>query len=197
NQYIWRRRIQQYGPRLSKPYPFYDWVDAARTDLRARGVAVPELSVEPSGAELAEPARRWIGAEPDANPDPGGRVHRDANAVRTEIVVVPGVAGDDRVDRVHLEFRPRSGSDMHWNHEVDGLRVWWDTPDGVEVSGTGFDPPRSDVAVSEEPRRIEFEVRRSPKAPSQLRGFALYYVCEGTRGACLYRRQDLVVDLGD
>ncbi|MFQ5926813.1 MAG: hypothetical protein ACE5MH_05200, partial [Terriglobia bacterium] len=26
NQYIWRRRIQQYGPRLDKPYPFYDWV---------------------------------------------------------------------------------------------------------------------------------------------------------------------------
>ena len=29
NQYIWRRRIQQYGPRLIKPYPFYDWVEAA------------------------------------------------------------------------------------------------------------------------------------------------------------------------
>ena len=26
NQYIWRRRIQQYGPRLDKPYSFYDWV---------------------------------------------------------------------------------------------------------------------------------------------------------------------------
>jgi hypothetical protein len=24
NQYIWRRRIQQYGPRLEKPYSFYD-----------------------------------------------------------------------------------------------------------------------------------------------------------------------------
>ena len=27
NQYIWRRRIEQYGPRLAKPYPFYDWVE--------------------------------------------------------------------------------------------------------------------------------------------------------------------------
>jgi tetratricopeptide (TPR) repeat protein len=25
NQYIWRRRIQQYGPRLDQPYSFYDW----------------------------------------------------------------------------------------------------------------------------------------------------------------------------
>jgi len=24
NHYIWRRRIQQYGPRLDKPYPFYE-----------------------------------------------------------------------------------------------------------------------------------------------------------------------------
>ena len=24
NQCIWRRRLQQYGPRLAKPYPFYD-----------------------------------------------------------------------------------------------------------------------------------------------------------------------------
>ena len=29
-QYIWRRRIQQYGPRLDKPNSFYDWVNQAR-----------------------------------------------------------------------------------------------------------------------------------------------------------------------
>ena len=37
NQYIWRRRIQQYGPRLDKPYPFYDWVAEAERAIRARG----------------------------------------------------------------------------------------------------------------------------------------------------------------
>jgi tetratricopeptide (TPR) repeat protein len=37
NQYIWRRRIQQYGPRLDKPYPFYDWVNTARKDIQDRG----------------------------------------------------------------------------------------------------------------------------------------------------------------
>lgn len=26
NNYIWRRRLQQFGPRLEKPYPFYNWV---------------------------------------------------------------------------------------------------------------------------------------------------------------------------
>jgi len=30
NQYIWRRRIQQFGPRLDKPYDFYFWVEQAQ-----------------------------------------------------------------------------------------------------------------------------------------------------------------------
>ncbi|MEL6527368.1 MAG: hypothetical protein AAFQ07_16825, partial [Chloroflexota bacterium] len=37
NNYIWRRRIQQYGPRLDKPYSFYDWVSDARSEIEARG----------------------------------------------------------------------------------------------------------------------------------------------------------------
>lgn len=43
NQYIWRRRIQQYGPRLDKPYSFYDWVTTARKDIAARGDSGPSL----------------------------------------------------------------------------------------------------------------------------------------------------------
>ena len=34
NSYIWRRRIQQYGPRLDQPYAFFDWVEKARRDRR-------------------------------------------------------------------------------------------------------------------------------------------------------------------
>ena len=37
NQYIWRRRIQQYGPRLDKPYNFYFWVEQAKKEITARG----------------------------------------------------------------------------------------------------------------------------------------------------------------
>ena len=35
-QYIWRRRIQQYGPRFARPHPFYDWMPRAREELRAK-----------------------------------------------------------------------------------------------------------------------------------------------------------------
>ncbi|MCA9297991.1 MAG: tetratricopeptide repeat protein, partial [Phycisphaerales bacterium] len=58
NQYIWRRRIQQYGPRLDKPYSFYDWVTEARAAIEARGETPVPLRVEPGGAEFAAPMRR-------------------------------------------------------------------------------------------------------------------------------------------
>ena len=47
SQYIWRRRIQQYGPRLDKPYSFYDWVHQARKDITARGEIPHPLDAEP------------------------------------------------------------------------------------------------------------------------------------------------------
>lgn len=59
NQYIWRRRIQQYGPRQSKPYPFYDWVDQARQEIAARGETPIELTVPLSGAEIAQPEKKF------------------------------------------------------------------------------------------------------------------------------------------
>ena len=37
NQYIFRRRIQQYGPRLDKPYPFYDWGSRSEGGRRGAG----------------------------------------------------------------------------------------------------------------------------------------------------------------
>src|SRR5207249_1815342 len=55
NQHIWRRRIQQSGPRLDKPYAFYDWVTTARKEIAERGEIPKSLSVEPAGAEIAHP----------------------------------------------------------------------------------------------------------------------------------------------
>ena len=46
NQYIWRRRIQQYGPRQDKPYPFYDWIETAQREIRERGEQPIELSAD-------------------------------------------------------------------------------------------------------------------------------------------------------
>src|SRR5712692_5993278 len=55
NHYIWRRRIQQYGPRLDKPYAFYDWVNDAEKEIANRGEKPVALKVRPGGAEVAHP----------------------------------------------------------------------------------------------------------------------------------------------
>src|SRR5215469_3607288 len=73
NQYIWRRRIQQYGPRLDKPYPFYDWVATARKEIAVRGETPVPLSVEPAGAEIAHPEKTFAGSQGNVKePDPRG-----------------------------------------------------------------------------------------------------------------------------
>jgi hypothetical protein len=201
NQYIWRRRIQQYGPRLGKPYPFYDWVAEARAAIQARGETPAPLVVEPGGAELAHPTRDFAaGRETQAaDPDPEGRVFRDdGDFIRLETVLVPPAIAPGDAVRVHLEFHPIAEKKAHWNNEVDGLEVWLEPPDGYELDYQRLSVPNPAAEVSAEVRRVEFEVRAAPgvePAPSRLRGYALYYVCEDVDGTCLYRRQDIEVEI--
>jgi hypothetical protein len=53
-QYIWRRRLQQYGATGGKPYSFYAWVEQARREIRARGETPVKLTVELTGPERAK-----------------------------------------------------------------------------------------------------------------------------------------------
>ena len=81
NQYIWRRRIEQYGPRLAKPYAFYDWVVQAKAEISRRGETPVPLTVEPYGSELAGPVRDVLAeASAPVEPDPKGQIHRDEAA---------------------------------------------------------------------------------------------------------------------
>ena len=198
NQYIWRRRIQQYGPRLAKPYPFYDWVDRARDEVRARGETPVELTIEPGGAEIAQPARNFEAAGVGAEPDPEGRIHRDERGfVAVEKVVVPGVVDAGAPARLHLVFRPNDAIQAHWNNEADDLAVWVDPPDGWAVDQpllTVANPPE---LVSQEARTVELEVRgpQSASGTVTIPAYALYYVCEDVKGTCLYRRQDIELEV--
>lgn len=199
NQYIWRRRLQQYGPRLTKPYPFYDWVDQARADIRDRGEQPAELVAEPGGAEVAAPeeafeAQARAGTEPDAE----GRVTRDPGRfVQVEATVVPPVVAPGEVARVYLVLRPNDGVKAHWNNEVDPLRVWVTPPDGWGIDRTSLTTTPPPEAVSSEPREVQFEVKAPEGAEGRaiVSAYSLYYVCEDVDGVCLYRRQDLSVPL--
>ena len=70
NQYIWRRRIQQYGPRLDKPYPFYDWIVQAREEIEARGGSPVRLVAEPVAPSTPSRSRVWSAARSPRIPIP-------------------------------------------------------------------------------------------------------------------------------
>jgi tetratricopeptide (TPR) repeat protein len=199
NNYVRRRRLQQYGPRLDKPYPFYDWVAEARDTITARGETPIPLVVEPGGAEFAAPTNAFIPADLQAHPDPDGRIWQDENGyVSVEITTVPPtiVAGDSM--RVHVTLRPNESIKAHWNNEADGAVLWIDTPDGWQVDQQRMTLANPADDVSLEPRHFEFEVR-VPEATEAgthtVNTAALYYVCEDVNGICLYRRQDIHIPI--
>ena len=200
NQYIWRRRIQQYGPRLDKPYPFYDWLTTARNEIAARGETPVPLSVEPAGAEIAHPERTFAAAAASVNePDPQGRILRDnGRFIKVETAIVPDTRAEGVSARVHVLFRPNSAKKAHWNNEAGNMVFWISPPAGWMVSQRLVTVPNPPETVTKEPREVEFEVS-GPKPhrsrPVILSGYALYYVCEDVSGVCMYRRQDIPIIL--
>ena len=187
NQYIWRRRLQQYGPRLAKPYNFYGWVEKARREIAERGEEPHPLPAEPRGAELID--RGVLPAAAQADPDPEGRIERDAgDYIGVEAVVVPSRVRPGGRVRVRLVFRPGKAD---WNDEGQALTV--------TLKGTGFrvvegslTHPRSGAGA----RTLECEVEIAADAKAgrmKLPGYALYDVCVNADGTCVYRRRDLTV----
>lgn len=200
NQYIWRRRIQQYGPRLEKPYSFYDWVEQARQEIAARGEVPLPLVVVPQGAELAHPARTFGVAPEEANsPDPESRIQRDAKSlILAEITLVPSEVRPGGSTRVHIAFTPNVTLQAHWNNEADPLHVWVDAPEGWQVSKRSHTvAPETNQPTSLEVRRIDFEIQVPADATGTIKlpVYALYFVCEDANGECQYLRQDLNVEI--
>jgi hypothetical protein len=199
NQYIWRRRIEQYGPRLTKPYAFYDWVVRARTEIGQRGETPVALNVEPYGSELAGPAGNVV---PDAHapvePDPKGEIHRDAQRlVDAEIAVVPARIKPGQAARVHLTFRPSTAHKARWNNESSPLRVWVTGAPGWAIAPRLLEAAADAHPESDEVRRIEFEVKAPASAAgkAQLEAYALYNVCEQAGGRCVFVRQDMMIEV--
>ena len=196
NQYIWRRRIQQYGARLDKPYPFYDWVPTARREIIERGEQPTPLIVEPGGAEFAAPSSEFAAdANAATEPDPDGRIRRDEEGlIEVETTIVPPVIRPGEAARAHLVLRPNEQRKAHWNNESEPLAVWVNRPDGCELDASLHRPPNPPGAVSAESRRVEVEIRCGEEVAAEtvpITAYALYYVCEDVDGTCLYRRQDI------
>lgn len=199
-QYIWRRRIQQYGPRLDKPYAFYDWVHEARRDLRARGETPHPLRAEPSGAEFATPQKGPSEAMAvGEHPDPLGKVPIDeTKMIRVVTTKVPSTQKDSPAFRVHIRLTPDALRKVHWTNDAGPLQWVFDT-DGVTLGDLHVSSPPKDLIASEETRHIEFEWRpkKGEAAPKTIKGSAYYYVCEDTDGQCLFLRQPISIPLND
>ncbi|MFT7678327.1 MAG: hypothetical protein ACI8QC_002313 [Planctomycetota bacterium] len=195
NQYIWRRRIQQYGPRMDKPYRFYTWTKQAQADILARGETPVQLVAELTRAELAEPR----GAQPKADqelvdPDPNGEINSDSSGlVSIESAVAFDTSGKKPVASVHLMLSTNAKRDVHWNHEAGpSIQVWVDAPTPRLLSAA----LRTDTASSEGTQQLGFEIELLPGEDSMvLPAYALYYVCEGESGTCLYLRQEFEIEL--
>ena len=201
NQYIWRRRIQQYGPRLDKPYPFYDWVDKAVADIRARGEKPVQLTVPLSGAEIARPAKGLDAPAAVEDPDPDGKIQR---AKKDWIQVDTTVAFDTKrrlpAARVHLVFAPNAGEDVHWNNEAEPMKLWISSdglPEGTTLGQRLMELANASTATSGERQRFAFEVHLPEGAGGthRLTGYALFNACKTAEGQCVYLRRDFQVEL--
>ncbi len=195
NQYIWRRRIQQYGPKLSKPYAFYDWVPQAIREVRARGEVPVEPVVPLTESERAE-RTAFAPLSVLVAPDPDGRVTPDERPlVRIEATVVPATVPAGGHGRLHLALRPDGKAGGHWNNEAGPTRIWLEAPPSWEVERPLSDlPVAAGRAVSDELRQtdVEFRVPEGTAAGGyEVKGYALYYACRGADGACVYLRQEI------
>jgi tetratricopeptide (TPR) repeat protein len=199
NRYIWRRRIEQYGPRLAKPYAFYDWVAQARAEISRRGESPVPLVEEPYGSELAGPARDVPAAKSvPSEPDPNGRIRRDEQRlIEADVAVVPRRIRPGQATRVHLTFRPSAARKARWNNESTPLRVWIAGAQGWTLSSHLLEAPQGDRPESIEVRRLDFEVKApvTAEGTTRLAAYAFYNTCEQEGGRCLFLRQDLTVEL--
>ncbi len=200
NQYIYRRRIQQYGPRLTKPYPFYDWVDQARIAVRERGQVPIPLAMEPRGTERIGPDVPNIASPPAESPDPRGRIDRDRKPlVRVTPTFVPAQVSPGQAVRLHLEFAPIGGA--QWNNEAGPMVVWLDLPESWGIETPLLRSSQPSAAESAETRRLEtdLQIPADLSGASEISAYALYYVCEMEGGTCRFLRQDipLVLPLRD
>lgn len=197
NQYIWRRRIEQYGPRATKPYPFYDWVDTAAHEIRSRGETPVALRRRPTASEMALPQRGNSGVDRGlVPPDPDNRVTRDARGlIGVDVAVVPATVQAGASVRVHVTLRPNEQLKAHWNNEAEPLRLWIEAPSAWQVRPPLVVAPQGRQAETAEIRRLEFDVVTPAGAAgdTELVAYALYYVCEDAGGLCHFLRQDVPV----
>ncbi len=197
NHYIYRRRIQQYGARLGKPYPFYDWVAQAQSEIEQRGESPVELTVPLSGAEIASPTRKFdVLADAESNPDPNSKINTDTEGlVDVNVVVVPHKIKPGAAARVHVLLQP--GNAAKWNNEAEPTQLWVDGSAQAAVSRNLMKSKMPGEPESTEPRRFELEVQmpKNAEAAVSIPAFALFTICRSDNGVCILLRKNIEIEI--
>lgn len=197
SQYIWRRRIQQYGPQLDKPYPFYNWVSEARKVITARGETPLPLLIEPSGSEMAGPAR---GNTPTSSqekyPAAQGTIPSGEKAATLEATLIPHTSkeGSEGHFRLHLRVTPKA--QHHWTSDAQEAQLWL-IPDSGEPRflTSEITPLAADEEVSEKGRVLEGSLSSKEARSGKLVLF--YFICSDDPPACTYLASELALAVPD
>lgn len=200
SNYIWRRRLQQYGPVLDKPYPFYNWIEQARTDITARGDKPHPLVTEPGEAELAIPSKRPGSVENlPPHPDPDGKLLCDTEErFLVMTAVVPHTKKPDRAVRGFIEIQPKAAHQAKWNDEAGLSTVHIKAPPGwIALPPVVTLMPTTHAPLSSA-RRVEFEMHREGASPNEnpvATAEIFLQSCSGSEGLCQFLRRDVQLPL--
>lgn len=190
-QYIWRRRIQQFGPRLDKPYPFYDWMETAAQDLNLRGEEFLAIKTAPTLSELAQPSKEMPKASPPLPfPDPKNALPTDQELLKIEATLVPHTDHSrSTLRRLHLSLAPQD--DAHWSSDAQQIEVWLLPTEGKPTRlASQADALPAAVETSQMARQLEAEFPL-PQGGSRLVVF--YYLCRDESAECLFLKQELAL----
>ena len=128
-------------------------------------------------------------------PDPDGRVQRAApGLMEWRHVTVSHTQRERRSIRIHMQWQPAANSSVEWNNEAEPLTLWLEATLGWKVQPAFIQVPGPPMAHDREVRSLEFECQASEDSVAlEIRGVALFSICESSGGPCLYRRLDWVL----
>ena len=184
SHYIYRRRLEQYGPLLTKPYPFYPWIPEAR---KALGAKAPPLRAEPTGSEMG--GRVTLDPDRDGGkaPDTSKADKSVKDALRLEPTVVwMATRKGQLAARVHLHILPSGNRVMLWDGTAGPVIVYMEPPEGpFEFTSNRLEGTLHGKDPAEEIVEIDFEVQIEPgkKAWFEFSGYILYHARTEPRGA--------------
>ena len=191
SQYIWRRRIQQYGPRLDKPYPFYNWIEEARKELQAAGKTPHPLQVEPSGSEVAAPRKgKQETLEARRFADPNNKLPNDGKFLEITVTTIPHT-DDAKKGRFHLVLNPTA--EGHWSSGAQEVELWYRPKKGAPLFLTDeVTPLPANLETSDEPRVLEGDFALPKDATGDLVLF--YSLCETENAVCRFLKSEWPMD---